>query len=103
MSDTLTRLQALSDEFTALRRDIHRHPELGYQEFRTSDLVAERLASWGYRVTRGLGGTGIGGHHQDHVPEVGFAAVGVGEDAAIHDLQEDIEDIRVRLLHFVQQ
>ena len=61
MSDTLTRLQALSDEFTALRRDIHRHPELGYQEFRTSDLVAERLASWGYRVTRGLGGTGVVG------------------------------------------
>jgi len=61
MTDTLTALQALSDEFTALRRDIHRHPELGYQEFRTSDLVAERLASWGYRVTRGLGGTGVVG------------------------------------------
>ncbi len=61
MSDTLFKLQALSDEFTALRRDIHQHPELGYQEFRTSDLVAERLASWGYRVTRGLGGTGVVG------------------------------------------
>ncbi len=61
MTDTLTALQSLSDEFTALRRDIHRHPELGYQEFRTSDLVAERLASWGYRVTRGLGGTGVVG------------------------------------------
>ena len=61
MSDTLFKLQALSDEFTALRRDIHQHPELGYQEFRTSELVAERLASWGYRVTRGLGGTGVVG------------------------------------------
>ncbi|MDD2728247.1 M20 aminoacylase family protein [Malikia sp.] len=61
MTDTLTALQALSDEFTALRRDIHRHPELGYQEFRTSELVAERLASWGYAVTRGLGGTGVVG------------------------------------------
>ncbi|MEN9475760.1 MAG: hypothetical protein RIS48_2482 [Pseudomonadota bacterium] len=61
MSDTLTQLQALSDEFTALRRDIHQHPELGYQEFRTSELVAERLASWGYQVTRGLGGTGVVG------------------------------------------
>ncbi|HAU57149.1 MAG TPA: amidohydrolase [Comamonadaceae bacterium] len=59
--DTLSALQALSDEFTELRRDIHRHPELGYQEFRTSDLVAQRLASWGYRVTRGLGGTGVVG------------------------------------------
>ena len=61
MSDTLTQLQALSDEFTALRRDIHQHPELGYQEFRTSELVAERLAAWGYQVTRGLGGTGVVG------------------------------------------
>ena len=61
MTGTLTALQSLSDEFTALRRDIHRHPELGYQEFRTSDLVAERLASWGYQVTRGLGGTGLVG------------------------------------------
>ncbi|MYZ53264.1 M20 aminoacylase family protein [Malikia spinosa] len=61
MSDTLIQLQALSDEFTALRRDIHQHPELGYQEFRTSELVAERLASWGYAVTRGLGGTGVVG------------------------------------------
>ncbi len=61
MSVTLSALQALSEEFTAVRRDIHRHPELGYQEFRTSDLVAEQLASWGYQVTRGLGGTGVVG------------------------------------------
>lgn len=47
------------DEFVQLRRDIHRHPELGFQEFRTSDLVAERLTAWGYTVTRGLGGTGV--------------------------------------------
>ena len=58
---TLSALHALSAEFTALRRDIHRHPELGYQEFRTSELVAQQLASWGYRVTRGLGGTGVVG------------------------------------------
>ena len=58
---TLSALHALSAEFTALRRDIHRHPELGYQEFRTRELVAQRLASWGYRVTRGLGGTGVVG------------------------------------------
>ena len=58
---TLSALHALSPEFTALRRDIHRHPELGYQEFRTSELVAQQLASWGYRVTRGLGGTGVVG------------------------------------------
>ena len=56
---TLDALQASADDFVALRRDIHQHPELGYEEFRTSELVAERLASWGYTVTRGLGGTGV--------------------------------------------
>ena len=54
-------LRAGAGEFVALRRDIHRHPELGFQEFRTSDLVAERLQAWGYEVTRGLGGTGVVG------------------------------------------
>ncbi len=50
-----------TEEFVQLRRDIHRHPELGFKEFRTSDLVAERLSAWGYEVTRGLGGTGVVG------------------------------------------
>jgi hippurate hydrolase len=49
------------EEFTRLRRDIHRHPELAFDEHRTSALVAEKLASWGYEVTTGLGGTGVVG------------------------------------------
>jgi len=49
------------DEFTAIRRDIHQHPELGFEEHRTSARVATLLESWGYRVTRGLGGTGVVG------------------------------------------
>jgi hippurate hydrolase len=61
MSDTLSALQSRESAFTALRRDIHKHPEIGFQEFRTSDLVAERLQQWGYEVTRGLGGTGVVG------------------------------------------
>ena len=60
----LDALQAHADEFTGMRRDIHRHPELGFQEFRTSELVAERLTQWGYSVTRGLGGTGVVGQLQ---------------------------------------
>jgi amidohydrolase len=44
-----------------IRRDIHAHPELSFEEFRTSDLVAAKLAEWGIPVHRGLGGTGVVG------------------------------------------
>ncbi|MDQ6684409.1 MAG: M20 family metallopeptidase, partial [Pseudomonadota bacterium] len=46
-------------EITAIRRDIHAHPELGYEELRTSDLIAEKLTAWGLPIHRGLGKTGI--------------------------------------------
>ncbi len=48
-------------QLTAIRHDIHQHPELGFEEFRTSDLVADYLNSWGYEVHRGLAGTGVVG------------------------------------------
>ncbi|MEY2620905.1 MAG: putative hydrolase YxeP [Pseudomonadota bacterium] len=59
--ERLAALTAQAAEFIELRRDIHRHPEMGYKEYRTSDLVAERLQQLGYLVTRGLGGTGVVG------------------------------------------
>ncbi len=43
----------------ALRRDLHAHPELGFEERRTSDVVAARLAAWGIPVQRGLARTGV--------------------------------------------
>lgn len=52
---------AVVEEFTALRRDIHRHPELAFEERRTSALVASRLEALGYQVTTGIGGTGVVG------------------------------------------
>jgi hippurate hydrolase len=61
MAYLLDALYRQADEFIDLRRDIHSQPELAYEEFRTSDLVAERLTSWGYAVHRGLGGTGVVG------------------------------------------
>lgn len=48
-------------EFIQLRRDIHSHPELAFEEHRTSELVASKLEAWGYSVHRGLGGTGVVG------------------------------------------
>jgi amidohydrolase len=49
------------DDVVALRRDLHRHPELGFEERRTAELVATRLRALGYEVTTGIGVTGVGG------------------------------------------
>ncbi|MGK0169112.1 MAG: amidohydrolase [Gammaproteobacteria bacterium] len=48
-------------ELTQLRRDIHAHPELGFQETRTADLVAAQLDALGIEVYRGIGKTGVVG------------------------------------------
>jgi amidohydrolase len=48
-------------EITQLRRDIHAHPELKFEEFRTSDLVAKKLTDWGIPIHRGMGKTGVVG------------------------------------------
>jgi hippurate hydrolase len=57
----LDALQARAGEFISLRRDIHRHPELAFEEHRTAALVADKLEGWGYAVERGIGGTGVVG------------------------------------------
>jgi hippurate hydrolase len=49
------------DELTEIRRDIHSHPEIGFTEERTGDLVAKKLAEWGLEVHRGLAKTGVVG------------------------------------------
>ncbi len=46
---------------TALRRDLHAHPELGFEEERTAGIVARLLEEAGIAVHRGLGGTGVVG------------------------------------------
>ena len=53
--------QALHNQLIAWRRDFHRHPELGFQEFRTSGIVAKHLASLGMEVQTGVGKTGVVG------------------------------------------
>lgn len=54
-------IDALKDEMIAIRHHLHQHPEIGYEEHLTSDLVAERLTQWGYTVHRGLAKTGVVG------------------------------------------
>jgi amidohydrolase len=51
----------LQDEMTRWRRDIHAHPELGFEEHRTSDIVAAKLTEFGIEVHRGIGKTGLVG------------------------------------------
>ena len=63
------RIARFHQEMTTWRRDIHAHPELGFQESRTSDIVAAKLASWGIEVHRGLARTGV----------VGVLKVGTGK------------------------
>ena len=57
----MKRIAEFHDDLTNWRRDIHAHPELGFAEHRTSDLVAQKLAEFGYEVFRGIGRTGVVG------------------------------------------
>ena len=49
------------DEMTRWRRDLHAHPELGFEERRTADFVAAKLREFGLQVHTGIGGTGVVG------------------------------------------
>ena len=55
------RIRVYQDELVSIRRDLHAHPELGLEEYRTADLVAGKLTEWGIEVHRGVGKTGIVG------------------------------------------
>lgn len=57
----IDRIRTYADELTALRRDLHAHPEIGFEEVRTSGIVAEHLERFGIEVHRGLGKTGVVG------------------------------------------
>jgi hippurate hydrolase len=50
-----------TETITQIRRNIHAHPELRFEEKRTAELVAEALSSWGIPVFKGLGKTGVVG------------------------------------------
>jgi amidohydrolase len=57
----IDRIAQIHDELTSWRRDIHAHPELGFEEQRTSELVAQKLSEFGCEVHRGIGKTGVVG------------------------------------------
>ena len=61
----IDRIAQIHGDLTNWRRDIHAHPELGFEEQRTSDLVAAKLAEFGCEVYRGIGKTGVVGRLRD--------------------------------------
>lgn len=54
-------LAGATDSLREIRHHIHRYPELGYEEVKTAALIADKLEQWGWRVARGVGGTGVVG------------------------------------------
>jgi hippurate hydrolase len=71
---------------TAIRRDIHRHPETAFEEKRTSQIVADTLQSWGIDVHRGLATTGVVGTLKGKRP--GQKTIGLRADMDALHLQE---------------
>jgi hippurate hydrolase len=78
-------MAALAEPFQAVRRDIHAHPELGFDVGRTADLVAEKLLSWGYEVATGIGGSGVVGRLRNGG---GNRSLGIRADMDALPLQE---------------
>jgi amidohydrolase len=81
----LDRVRRYQEELTAIRRDLHAHPELGMEEHRTADLVARKLEEWGIEVHRGVGGTGVVGVLRSGN---GQASVGLRADMDALPMQE---------------
>jgi hippurate hydrolase len=61
MDTPVETIRSYQAELREIRHDLHAHPELGFEERRTSEIVAARLAGWGVEVHRGIAGTGVVG------------------------------------------
>ena len=72
--DMLERAREMEQQLVHWRRDIHAHPELGFEEIRTASLVTEVLESLGYRVRTGVGRTGVVGERGEGHPIVAIRA-----------------------------
>jgi amidohydrolase len=80
---------AAATELTAIRRDIHRHPETAFEERRTAQIVADKLQAWGIEVHRGLATTGVVGTLKGKRP--GQKTIGLRADMDALHLQEKNE------------
>jgi amidohydrolase len=76
-------LKRFEPELVAIRHDIHRHPEVGFEENRTAKIVADKLRAWGVEVTEGIAKTGVVGTLKGARP--GQRAIGLRADLdALH-------------------
>jgi hippurate hydrolase len=82
------RLTELHGEMTDWRRDFHAHPEIGFEEHRTSEIVAAKLTEWGIEVHRGMGGTGVVGVLRGRKTTGGNRAIGLRADMDALPMQE---------------
>ena len=70
----IQRAQDLHDALVSMRRDVHQHPELSFQEHRTGQLIAERLAQLGIGVRTGIAKTGVVGDLGADGPRIALRA-----------------------------
>lgn len=59
MKQLIQEIKKIETEFVDIRHQIHQHPEIGFQEVKTSQLVEEKLREWGYQIQKGFAGTGM--------------------------------------------
>ena len=81
----IERIAEFHDDLTNWRRDIHAHPELGFEEQRTSELVAQKLAEFGCEVFRGIGRTGVIGRLREGASQ---RAIGLRADMDALPIEE---------------
>jgi amidohydrolase len=72
--ELLEKAQAIQEQLIAWRRDIHMHPELSFQEFRTARMVTDTLRSMGIEVETGIGKTGVVARIGEGRPAIGIRA-----------------------------
>ena len=84
---TIAAIRENLPELTAIRQDIHAHPEMGMEEARTSALVAAKLKQWGVEVAEGVGKFGVVGTIRGKLP--GQRAIGLRADMDALAILED--------------
>jgi hippurate hydrolase len=82
----LDSLEAFRPDLEEIRHDLHRHPEVGFEENRTAAVVAERLRGWGLEVTEGVAKTGVVATLKGKLP--GQRAIGLRADLDALNIQE---------------